>query len=195
MGVFKLYPNNIKNTTTPITGETQLNDHIFIYEIYLVPIIGTSSQKRKRGVEKTVNETITELSRRLGNRIQNGKVCLDVTEELARDNIENADYSAIVFVKNKNHDDEASGTMQYFNWCSDNQDDPNEAQIWINDLCRISTEKQQVSPLEVLIKLFESIVVKYVNHINYIHLMVDKIEESSIKLQQIYNNKYNFFYR
>ena len=124
---------------------------------FLYSLTNLTVSEFKSGVEKTVNETITELSRRLGNRIQNGKVCLDVTEELARDNIENADYSAIVFVKNKNHDDEASGTMQYFNWCSDNQDDPNEAQIWINDLCRISTEKQQVSPLEVLIKLFESI--------------------------------------
>ena len=174
MGVDKLYKKSVKDTTQPIMGELNYEGDDFIYEIYLLPIIG-------------MNKEITEqkLIQQLGNRIQNGKKCLDIDESLVYDNIINDDYSAIVFVKNKNHDDSASGTMQYYNWCESAQNS-NIKQIWINDLCRITSEKRPVSPIKVLLQVFEMITQKYTT-IKFIHLMVDKEnpEEAEV-LKNIY---------
>jgi hypothetical protein len=177
MGADPIYDiDDTEDTTKPITGELHLEGHDFKYEIYLLPIIGDDQEK----VEK-------ELIKRMGNRMQKGKHCLDIDEEIVERNIENEDYSAIVFVENKNHDDVASGTLQYYDWCEQGKN-----QLWINDLCRLTTSKQSVSPIKALLKVFEIVAKKYTKRLSYIHLMVDNEDEEGSKvLIEIYK-KYGF---
>ena len=176
MGVEKLYKDETTDTCEPIKGEVNLEGEPFEYEYFLLPIVGP----RKAEVEQT-------LISRLGNRMQNGKKCLDIDEELVATNIENEDYSAVVFIKNKNHDDLASGTMQYYDWCG-----TGKPQVWINDLCRIATDKRPVSPVKALLTVFEMIAVKYVKGVRDIYLMVDKEHpDEAAVLTKIYG-KYGY---
>jgi len=176
MGVEKIYPDDMIDTTQAVVGELALQGEEFKYEIFFLPIVGAS----KDTTEKM-------LIARLGNRIQNGQRCLDIDEALVAENIENDEYSAIVFVKNKNYDDAASGTMQYYDWCENGT-----PQIWINDLCRIATQKRDVSPTKALLQVFETIVTKYVKGTRDIRLMVDKHNmEEAIVLTTIYS-KYGY---
>jgi hypothetical protein len=176
MGAEKIYQDDVVDTTQPIVGELALQGEEFEYEIFFLPIIGAS----KDTTEKM-------LIARFGNRIQNGQRCLDIDEALVTENIENDEYSAIVFVKNKNYDDAASGTMQSYDWC-----EKGTPQIWINDLCRIATQKRGVSPTKALLQVFETIVTKYVKGTRDIRLMVDKhnMEEANV-LTTIYS-KYGY---
>jgi len=177
MGAEPLYDiEDTEDTTRPIVGELHLEGHDFKYEIYLLPILGDDEEK----VEG-------ELIKRMGNRMQKGKHCLDIDEEVVEQNIENDEYSAIVFIENKNHDDVASGTLQYYDWCGEGK-----KQIWINDLCRITTSKQTASPIKALLKVFEIVAKKYAKRLNYVHLMVDNEDvEGSKVLIEIYK-KYGF---
>jgi hypothetical protein len=179
MGVDKLYKNSVKDTINPITGEINLEGEDFIYEIYLLPIIGSEIDK--------IKEKEQELVTRIGNRKQNGKICLDIDETLVRENILYNDYSAFVFVKNKNYDDNASGTMQLYDWCNSGNN-----QIWINDLCRISTEKRNFSPIKALLQVFEMITIKYTKNIKFIHVMVDKEKPDEAEILKNIYSKYGF---
>lgn len=176
MGVEKLYKDATVDTSEPMKGEVHLEGEDFEYEYFLLPIIGP----RKVETEKHIIS-------RLGNRIQNGKKCLDIDEELVANNIKNEEYSCVVFIKNKKHDDLASGTMQYFDWCG-----TGKPQIWVNDLCRISTEKRTVSPMKALLTVFEMIAAKYVKGVKHVYLMVDKEHpEEAAVLTKIYG-KYGY---
>jgi len=180
MGVKKIYKNNIKDTTQSIKGELHLEGEDFEYEYFLLPIIGNNK-----------SETEQLLISRLGNRIQNEKKCLDIDEELVATNIDNDDYSSVVFIKNKNHDDVASGTMQYYDWCESGKS-KGKPQIWVNDLCRITTQKRSVSPVKALLVVFELIAAKYVKGIQYIHLMVDKEEPKQAEVLTKIYGKYGY---
>lgn len=195
MVAYKLYDNTITDTTNPIIGELKLEEDIvkdgvtetisaeFSYEIFLLPIIGNNA-----------NNTISQLINRLGDQIQNGKPCLEITKKIVEDNIENDEYTAVIFVKNKNYDDKASGTMQLYDWCSTNRKKRkiNEKQMWINDLCRITENRQKISPIKALLQVFEMVTSKYVPEIPYIHLMVDKTNmDEANTLKNIYT-KYGF---
>lgn len=176
MGVEKIYQDDVVDTTQPVVGELTLGGETFEYEIFFLPIIGATKDATERA-----------LVTRLGNRIQNGKKCLDIDEALVTENIENDEYSAIVFVKNKNYDDAASGTMQYYDWC-----EKGTPQIWINDLCRIATQKRDVSPTKALLQVFETIVTKYVKGVRHIHLMVDKHDLGEANALTTIYSKYGY---
>ena len=180
MGVEKIYKNNIKDTTQSIKGELHLEGEDFEYEYFLLPIIGNNK-----------SETEQLLISRLGNRIQNEKKCLDIDEELVTTNINNDEYSSVVFIKNKHHDDVASGTMQYYDWCESGKS-KGKPQIWVNDLCRITTQKRSVSPVKALLVVFELIAAKYVKGIRYIHLMVDKEEPKQAEVLTKIYGKYGY---
>ena len=180
MGVDKFYKDSIKDTTQPIKGDLHLEGEDFEYEYFLLPIIGPN----KSEIEKM-------LISRLGNRMQNGKKCLDIDEDLVATNIENDEYSSIVFIRNKQDDDVASGTMQYYDWCEKGKS-KGTPQIWVNDLCRIATKKRQVSPVKALLLLFELIAAKYVRGVRYIHLMVDKEKPDEADLLTKIYGKYGY---
>ena len=176
MGVDAIYDNNTNDTTKPITGTINLAGHKFQYEVFLLPIIGPN----KEVVEQ-------ELIKRLGTRIQNGKHCLDITEDKVKQNMTAGEYSAMIFVKNAKHDDNASASLQYHDWCNSGKN-----QMWINDLCRVSSSKQTVSPVKVLFQVVEMITRKYATELNHVNLFVDnhKLESRDV-LVSIYK-KYGF---
>jgi len=171
-----IYNTETLDTTKPIVGTVQMDNHEFEYEVYLLPILGDE----KDSVER-------DLIARLGGRLQNGKHCLDIDETVVSRNIENGEYSAMAFVKNKHHDDVASGTLQYYDWCN-----TGKPQMWINDLCRISTSKQAASPVKALLKVFELITKKHTKRLRYINLMVDNENPEQAKVLISIYGKYGF---
>lgn len=175
MGVDALYNQTITDTTKPITGQVELDRHIFQYEIYLLPIIGSGSE--------SVNQ---ELVARLGTRFHKNEPCLGVTESVVQQNIENNEYSAMIFVKNKRHNDVASASIQFYDWC-----DTGKNQIWINDLCRVAEVKQSVSPVRILFQVAEMVAHKYTKGIYHVNLMVDNTKPDHLLLINIYK-KYGF---
>ena len=135
-----------------------------------------------------------ELADRIGGRLISGKPCLEITKNNAAFSIENEDYSVIGFAKNVKNirpmsDDEASGTLQLYKWCND--DSPPE--LWLNDLCRITSlkgkDKPETSPLQALLKVFES--VARVAKLKYMYLMVENKEPERTILPEVYK-KYGF---
>lgn len=130
----------------------------------------------------------------LGNRMQGESICLGTTSEIVEQTMNRGDYQIVGFVTNSSEDDTTSGVVQYWNWCS-NTKDKKDKQIWIHDLCRITSgPKPTVSPTEVLLFLFERECLKIFNknRIIDLHLMVDRTEEGHDKLLEIYNAKYGY---
>lgn len=168
--------NSDQDTTVPIRGELRLDGEDFEYEVYLMPILGDD--------EVTVKQ---DLIKRLGGRMQNGKHCLNIDETVVSTNIEKGDYTAIAFIKNKHYDDTASGTLQYYDWCN-----LTRQQMWINDLCRISTNKQAASPVKALLKVFELITIRYTKGLRFINLMVDNENREQAQILISIYGKYGF---
>jgi len=171
-----------------IIGNLDLGGHQFEYEVYF-PRVSHDVQEKD------------EIARRLGSRMKNGAVCLGLDETLVRKHITNNEYVAVGFIKNKHHDDVASGTLQHFDWCTHTRSDAGKRgkQIWINDLCRITKdEKPDQSPVKALLQLFETVTRVYLKlGLSYIHLMVknqeikSKISNEASILVNIYK-KYGF---
>ena len=182
-------PTQIRNKIY-FAGEMQLEGTMFSYEIFLLPIVHSDSSK--------INSIQQYLINKLGTRQKDGKSCLDITEDIVRQNILDDNYSAMGFIKNisdPNWSDEASGSLQYYDWCKKRKG----PQVWVNDLCRIteansatSTVKPKVSPIKVLFKLFEQIAVKCIGpKLKFLHLLVEDKEPERSTLPAIYN-KYGF---
>jgi hypothetical protein len=155
-------------------GVINLKGVTFAYEIYISPINHSE-------------ETKTYMINKLGDRIKNGQVCLNVTKERVRTTIENNDYAAMAFVKNQATDDEASGALQYYDWCNSG-----EKQLWIGDLCRITnaTPKPIISPVEAILDLFTA----YAKHLQLpkIHLMVNSKDSENLRILTVIYKKYGF---
>jgi hypothetical protein len=172
-------PSLIKRTR--FEGKIKHEGVKFTYEVYLFPIVEES--------DNTIKES---LIKRIGNRIKDGKICLDIDETIVRRNIDNNDYSAMAFVKNisdPDSHDEASGTIQYFDWCQEGK-----PQLWLCDLCRITggKEKPAVSPLKALMCVFENVCIKLLkNKQKYLNLMVETGKTDTDILVSIYK-KYGF---
>ena len=187
--IFKINKNDSAETIvkkTQMNGTIRMDNKTFEYELFLLPILGNIDTIDKPTIE-------TMLVTRLGNRFQkDGKRCLDMDEDLVRENINNNEYSVIGFVKNItdiDSKDVASGTMQYYNWCDKN----GGKQLWIGDLCRITEGdiKPSVSPVKALLHVFEMVTVASLGKkIKYLHLMVED-EPEKVILPKIYK-KYGF---
>ena len=133
--------------------------------------------------------TRRDLAKRIGARRQKDeKVCLDITEEDAKNAIKHQDYSVIGFARNRAVADEASGTLQLYSWCKG----ATKPQLWINDLCRITGEgvaKPKTSPLKALMRVFEDI--GRAAGLAEIYLLVENKEPEKSVLPEIYK-KYGF---
>lgn len=152
------------------TGTIKIEDTEFEYTIYPNP--------HKRSDDE--QESLAEI---FGNRFQNGKPCLDITEEFVLKNIKKNTYSALIFVKNKSHDDSATCSLQYYNWC--NPGSTKDRAIWINDLCRVNNSgKRPPSPVYVLFKIVEDFSKERGVYENY--LLVEDKKNSTTKLLEIY---------
>lgn len=163
-----MFTNATKNGTLEIRGTK------FQYEIYYSPIQHSESIK-----EDIIN--------RYGSRLHNGQICLGITKDIVRNTMNANDYHIIAFVKNVHQEDEASGALQYWDWCNSG-----EKQLWIGDLCRstILDPKPIVSPVEALLEIFTSIGKS--KNMQKINLMVQDDKGTNIKILTKIYNKYGF---
>ena len=156
------------------TGLINYQDEPFEYDILLTPF--NLRTKLGREAYKFVVDNIAK-------RKRHGKPCLGIDETMIRSYLDRKTTSAYGFVRTKNRQrlvDEASGSIQLYNWCR-----KNGIQAWLGDLCRVSEFKSNVSPTKVLIALMEQLVVQNTS-LREIHLMIEP-EEREI-LGPIYEN-------
>ena len=156
-----------------LTGTLPYNDKTFTYTIYPNPHNQDTEVKNK-------------LIKIFGNRIQKDKECLGITEDIVREYIKNKQYTALIYVKNNDTDDSATGALQYWDWC-----EIGVKQLWISDLCRVNNSGGQstISPIEVLFDTIEDFSKKYNITENY--LMVEPNNSGTDILLRIYR-KYGF---
>jgi len=153
-----------KTKQNKFTGVLEYQGKNFEYELYILPLH---------------EEDKEEVIRKFGNRIRNGSVCLDLTEERVRENIENENNSGFAIVKEVGTQDVGSGSLQIYNWCNEKKG-KSAAQLWIHDVCRIiepGTPKSIISPIKVLFHLFEQLAIYNLNK-RSIHLMVEESEKN-----------------
>jgi hypothetical protein len=133
----------------------------------------------------------SEVITKFGNRMQKGKICLDVNEVIVSNYLDRGDVSAYIIVNQVGSDETASGTLQIYDWCSGNKQLLKNAFVWINDVCRIlgsSGVKTTVSPIGPLFYFMEQLTVQNIKKTD-IYLFVDTHDESNkIALKNIYNN-------
>lgn len=145
---------NFENYTgeSKFVGTINYQGFNYDYIIYLTPLTNR--------VEK--NEIINYF----GNRTYKGKSCLGIDEKIIRNTINNADVSAFFIVKVSDIDNEASGSLQIYNWCETRKG----ADVWINDVCKISSDNiilQEKTtpgstgiPVDVMFILMEQLVIQ-----------------------------------
>jgi hypothetical protein len=160
-----------------ITGTVRYKDVPFTFTIIPNPHKKSEAEKAR-------------LANIFGNRIQKGTRCLDITEEEVLKNIENRNYTALIYVKNDEIDDSATGAIQYWNWCDKNS---SNKQLWINDLCRVNnsgiSSSDIVSPILILFDAIKDFSISKLINTNY--LMVETGKPGTAKLVEIYE-KYGF---
>jgi hypothetical protein len=154
-----------KTSKTKFKGTFFSDSTEYEYTLYLLPI--------KKG-KKEYNEIVNYF----GNRIFKEEICLNVDEEVIKDYLDNQDVSAFIMVNPVGVDNIASGTLQIYDWCntssasspkSQNMDD---ADVWINDVCRISRDGNFGNPLKALFYFMEQLVVQNLGKTN-IKLIVE----------------------
>jgi hypothetical protein len=154
----------------------------FTYTMYINP--------HKKIKDKPYIDNLVTL---FGNRKQliNGKydVCLGIDETSVRNNIDNGEFLAMIYVENANFKDSATGTLQYYNWYKNKS---LEKQIWINDLCRINDigKHTKISPVKVLLDVIYNFCKD--RKINDMYLMVEDDKPGTNKLIKIYK-QYGFY--
>jgi len=156
-----------------LTGTLPYNDKSFTYTIYPNP----------HNQETKVKNKLIEL---FGNRIQKGQKCLGITEDIVKEYIKNKQYTALIYVKNNDIDDSATGALQYWDWC-----ERGVKQLWISDLCRVNNtdSRSNISPISVLFDIIKNFSIEKGITENY--LMVEPGKPGTEKLLEIYS-KYGF---
>ena len=138
-----------------------------------------------------------EVISKFGNRMQGDKVCLDVNKKTIEGYIKFNQVSAYVIVNQVGSDETASGTLQIYNWCPEEDDSEplDYPLVWINDVCRITVagqDKLPVSPVGALFYVMEQLTVQNLGKRD-IYLFVDITNETNKStLKHIYSTKYGF---
>ncbi len=159
------------------TGLIAYEGKQFEYDILLTPF-----NKRTKLGQEAYQFVVDHISKRM----RDGKPCLGIDEQTIRGYLDRKITSAYGFVRTRNKKglvDEASGSIQLYNWCNPDQKD--KLQAWLGDLCRVSEFKSTVSPTKVLIALLEQFVIQNTS-LREMHLMIDP-EQRDI-LGPIYEN-------
>ena len=171
LGIIK-FP--LKTRKKHFTGTILFEGLSFDYDILFTPL-----NKHTKGYDYVVKN--------ISKRIRNGKPCLGLDEKTISSYLDRKITSAYGFVRETGKDDEASGAIQIYNWCSEEPSTMSTSQVWIGDLCRYSPSKYKssVSPTKILIFLFEQLTADN-TPINKINLMVDKKERDP--LERIYKS-------
>jgi hypothetical protein len=156
-----------------ITDTLSYDDQTFTYTIYPNP------HKQDPKIKNKLIEVF-------GNRIQKGKKCLGISEDIVKEYIKNEQYTALIYIKNNNTDDSATGALQYWDWC-----EAGVKQLWISDLCRVNNtnSRSNISPISVLFDIIKNFSIEKGITENY--LMVELETPGTEKLLEIYG-KYGF---
>jgi len=169
------YPLYNPTNKSKFEGIIQFEGTEYLYELYFIPLH---------------EENKEYLIKKFGQRTWKGEPCLDIDENLIKDYIDNDDVSVFGIVKEKGTNDEASGTIQVYNHCNKRRG-LRASQVWINDVCRITTDdsiKSKISPVKVLFYIFEQLTINNLKKAE-ICLFVD-IEKKDILVPQY--NKYGY---
>lgn len=158
--------NFINNTgQSKFTGTINYKGLDYNYTIYVTPLINQTEKD--------------EIVSYFGNRTYKGKLCLDTTETIISDTIDNEDVSAFFIVRVDGVDNVASGSLQIYNWCKTKK---GYNDVWINDVCKIASDDVILqektnpgstgSPVDVMFMLMEQLVSQNLGK-SYIKLFVE----------------------
>jgi hypothetical protein len=180
------YNFNNKTKKQKFNGIFTYNNLTYEYALYL-PIL-----TKKILIEPERSEVITKF----GNRMQNGKLCLNRGESLITTHLDNGDVSAYIIVNQVGSDETGSGTLQIYDWCSGNNRRLLKNRfVWINDVCRIlgpTGVKTAVSPIGALFYFMEQLTVQNMGKTD-IYLFVDTHDNTNkTVLTNIYSKNYGF---
>ena len=141
-----------KTSQTKFEGTFQYDGMEYKYTFYLVPITRKLPKREER-----------EIISYFGNRMRKGKICLEVDEETIRYYLDNDLVSAFLMVQPVGINNIASGTMQIVNRCYKSSLSPDNieyADVWTNDICRISENGAGGDPLKALFFLMEQLAIQ-----------------------------------
>jgi len=182
-----------KTKRNKFQGTFNFESRDYEYTIYLLPIIKQTE--------------FDEIVSYFGNRMFKGETCLGIDEQAVSDYINDDNVSAFILVKPIGIDNIASGTIQIFDWCinppsfssssgtksnksiSSYTKSPNinNADAWINDVCRISSSGNLGNPLKALFYLMEQLVAQNLHKTN-IKLYITPEEENVRVLKPKYES-------
>jgi hypothetical protein len=139
-------------------GHLSFEGHNFVFEIFLTPL-----------EEDTLDfQYVVDHIRKRRRKGERG-ACLGTTKPVITKHLQRQITSAYGFVRERGTMDEASGSLQIYDWFG-----IGSPQVWVNDLCRSngtsssgtrkkSHNKSSVSPVKVLFFLFEQLAITAVN--------------------------------
>jgi hypothetical protein len=162
------------------------------YTIYLTPLTNR--------VEKNY------IINYFGNRTYKGKSCLGISEKIIKKTINNQDVSAFFIVKVSGIDNEASGSLQIYDWCETIKG----TDVWINDVCKISADDVIVQekttpgstgvPVDVMFILMEQLVVQNLgmrniklfveNEPSNVNFLVPRYEKIGFQIDSVCGKKF-----
>jgi len=161
-----------KTRKTKFKGTFNLDSTDYEYTLYLLPI--------------TKQKEYNEIVNYFGNRMFKGSVCLEVDESAVEDYLDNEDVSAFIMINPLNIDNVASGTLQIYDWCntssksSSKSQSIDDADVWINDVCRVSSSSNTGNPLKALFYFMEQLTIQNL-HKNNIKLYIEN-EPDNVKV-------------
>ena len=171
-----------KTRKTKFKGTFNLDSTDYEYTMYLLPI--------------TKQKEYNEIVNYFGNRMFKGSVCLEVDESAIEDYLDNDDVSAFIMINPLNVDNVASGTLQIYDWCntssksssskssssksSSKSQSIGDADVWINDVCRVSSSSNTGNPLKALFYFMEQLTIQNL-HKNNIKLYIEN-EPDNVKV-------------
>lgn len=183
----------INNTGTSIKmGEFTYETIDYEYTLYLMPLnlrtnIGKSIKNELIDYFGNRKVKISEFDSE-GNKIYKESLCLNLDETFYRQSINY--ISAFVKVNPKGVDNIASATIQIYDHCEENPDktDLQYAQVWINDVCRVSNiPGNPGNPVKGLFYFIEQLTIQNLGK-NTVKLFVDKEPKNLTVLQKKYEN-------
>ena len=161
-----------KTRKTKFKGTFNLDSTDYEYTMYLLPI--------------TKQKEYNEIVNYFGNRMFKGSVCLEVDESAVEYYLNNEYVSAFIMINPLNIDNIASGTLQIYDWCntsnksSSKSQSIDDADVWINDVCRVSSSSNTGNPLKALFYFMEQLTIQNL-HKNNIKLYIEN-EPDNVKV-------------
>ena len=166
--------------TYDFSGDFVFKGTMFTYEVNIAPFSSGGAKNMKKIL----------LNRKDPTDPTRSKICLDLTKEDVKKYANNTviQTSAFFIVYAQNKLDSGSGTLQVYNHCSAERVNIDNAQAWINDVCRsypVGIEKSKISPVEAMFYLMEQLVVKNLKK-SETHLMVSIDNQHVIGIYEKY---------